>query len=116
MEVFSRMIKRIEGAGLLHGFRANGRQGGGECVLHLLFANDMIMFCNADVEQILQVWMLLLCFQTVTGLKVNVLKSEMVPVGEVHNVHALACLCPILVCHWRLPTSPLLFGILSWRK
>ena len=34
--------------------------------------------------------MLLLCFQVVIGLKVNVLKSEMVPVGEVPNVHVLA--------------------------
>ena len=25
-----------------------------------------------------------------TGLKVNVSKSEMVPIGEVNNVHALA--------------------------
>ena len=34
--------------------------------------------------------MLLLCFQAVTGLKANVLKSEMVPVGDVNNIHALA--------------------------
>ena len=34
--------------------------------------------------------MLLLCFQAVTGLKVNVLKTELVPIGEVDNVHALA--------------------------
>ena len=34
--------------------------------------------------------MLLLCFQAVTGLKVNVSKSELVPIGEVNNVHALA--------------------------
>ena len=34
--------------------------------------------------------MLLLCFQVVIGLKVNVLKSEMVPIGEVSNVHVLA--------------------------
>ena len=72
MEVFSRMMKRVEGAGLLHGFRADGRQGGEQCVLHLLFVDDMILFCNVDVEQILHVRMLLLCFQAVTRLKVNV--------------------------------------------
>ena len=34
--------------------------------------------------------MLLFCFQEVTGLKVNMLKSEMVPIGEVPNVQVLA--------------------------
>ena len=76
MEVLSKMMKRAEGAGLLQGFRADGRRGGGVCVSHLLFADDTILFCDVDEEQILHVQMLLLCFQTVTGLKVNVLKSK----------------------------------------
>ena len=60
------------------------------CVLHLLFADYTILFCDANEEQILHVRMLLLCFQAVTGLKVNVLNSEMVLIGEVPNVHILA--------------------------
>ena len=48
------------------------------------------MFCDAKVEQVLHVRLLLLCFQAVTSLKVNVAKSEMVPIGEVNNVQALA--------------------------
>ena len=93
-------------------------------VYHIFcFEDDMILFCDADVEQILHVWMLLLCFQAVTGSKVNVLKSEMVPIGEVHYVHALV---EILSC--RIESLPmtylgmplgarlLLFGILYWRK
>ena len=90
MEVFSRMVKSMERAGLLSGFRADGRRGRGECVLHLLFADDTIFFCDAEVEQVLLVQLLLLCFQAVTGLKVNAAKSEMVPIKEVNNVHALA--------------------------
>ena len=85
------MMKRAKGAGLLRGFRADGRRGGGVCVSHLLFADDMILFCDADEEQILHIQMLLLCFQAVTGLKVNALKSELVPIGEVPNVQ-----CPCL--------------------
>ena len=42
--------------------------------------------------------MLLLCFQAVTSLKVNALKSEMVPIGEVPNVSVLA---EILGCQVR---------------
>jgi len=44
MEVFSRMLKRVEGAGLLQGFKANGWRDGGESVSHLLFANNTIIF------------------------------------------------------------------------
>ena len=89
MEVFSRMLRRVEGAGLIRGFKVEGRRSGGECVTHLLFADDTILFCDADVEQILHIWLLLLSFQVVTGLKVNVHKNEMVPLGEVDDVHAL---------------------------
>ena len=82
------MVKRMEGAGLLSGFRADGRRGRGECVSHLLFADDTILFCDAEVEQVLHVQLKLLGFQVVIGLKVNVTKSEIVPIGEVNNVHA----------------------------
>ena len=58
--------------------------------MHLLFVDDTILFCDANDEQILYVRMLLLCFQAVTGLKVNALKSEMVFIGKVPNVHVLA--------------------------
>ena len=84
------MLKRVEDAGLIRGFQAVGSRGVGESVSHLLFADDTILFCDADVEQILHVRMLLLCFQAVTGLKVNASKSELVPIGEVENANALA--------------------------
>ena len=62
MEVFIKMMKRVEGTGLLRGFKADDRRGGGVCVSHLLFAGDTILFCDANEEQILHVWMLLFCF------------------------------------------------------
>ena len=79
----------MEGASLVCGFKAEDRRGGGECVSHLLFSNDTILFCNANVEQILHIRLLLLCFQAVTDLKVNIQKSEMVPIRDVDDVHAI---------------------------
>ena len=61
MEVFRRMEKRMEGAGFLSGFRADGRRGRRECVSHLLFADDTILFCEVAVEKILHIRLLLLC-------------------------------------------------------
>ena len=55
MEVFSRMEKRMEGVGFLSGFKADGRRGKRECVSHLLYADDTILFCEAAVEQILYI-------------------------------------------------------------
>ena len=55
-------------------------------VSHLLFADDTILFCDASREQILSIRLALTCFQAFTGLKVNVGKNEIVPVGEVRNI------------------------------
>ena len=49
MEVFSKMMKRAEGAGLLRGFRANGRRGGG--FVSRIFFLRMIRFCF-----VMQMW------------------------------------------------------------
>ena len=69
--------------------------------------------------------MMLLCLQDVTSFKVNVHKSEMLPIGEVSNVHILV---EILGCRvGTLPMSYLnmplgashshpLFGIQFWKK
>ena len=59
-------------------------------IFHLLFADDTILFCDVSREQLLSIRLALSCFQAFTGLKVNVGKSEIVPVGEVNNLVALA--------------------------
>ena len=59
-------------------------------ISHLLFADDTILFCDASREQLLSIRLVMSCFQAFTGLKVNVGKSEIVLVGEVNNLDALA--------------------------
>ena len=90
MEVFSRMLRRMEEAGIIKGLKVRGVGGDKLCVSHLLFTDDTILFCNPSVEQFLRIRMLLTCFIAIIGLKINVSKSKMVSVGEVNNLDELA--------------------------
>ncbi|XP_022896180.1 protein MODIFIER OF SNC1 1-like isoform X2 [Olea europaea var. sylvestris] len=46
IEAFSRMLKKAMGEGLLRGFMVDQLQ-----VSHMLFADDTLIFCDADVQQ-----------------------------------------------------------------
>jgi hypothetical protein len=59
-------------------------------VSHLLFADDTLVFCGADASQISYLGALLVCFEAVSRLKVNLTKSSLVPVGSLDNVVQLA--------------------------
>ena len=96
MEVLSRMLKKIVVGGLLKGFQVGRPNATSVCVSHLLYANDTILFCDADSEQLMYIRMVLTCFKAITSLKVNMNKSEMVPIGEVIGLDDLVAL---LSCH-----------------
>jgi hypothetical protein len=104
MEVLSWMLKMTAEEGLTKGFHAGKAAVLGVCISHLLFADDIILFCDADPEQLLYIHMVLTCFEAVTGLKVNPSKSEMVPVGHVDGFENLA---ELLYC--RTGCLPLLY-------
>ena len=91
MEVLSRLLKKTENGGFLCGFQAGSHRHGGIHISHLLFAGDNILFCDTSREQLLYMWMVQIFFEAITGLKVNVGKSEIVPVGYVRNLNGLAC-------------------------
>uniref|UniRef100_A0A2N9EQD7 Reverse transcriptase domain-containing protein n=1 Tax=Fagus sylvatica TaxID=28930 RepID=A0A2N9EQD7_FAGSY len=104
MEVLSRMLRRTVEEGRIKGFHAGKDAITGVCISHLLFADDTILFCDANPEQLLYIRMVLTCFEAVTGLRVNLSKSEMVPVGHVDGLDDLADLL-----HCRIGCLPLLY-------
>jgi hypothetical protein len=59
-------------------------------VSYLLFANDTLVFCGANESQIRHLGALLICFEAVAGLKANLSKSALVPVGSRGEVDQLA--------------------------
>ncbi len=59
-------------------------------ISHLLFIDDTMVFFDVDPSQILHIRFLFTWFEAVSGLKVNMGKSEMVPVGNVPMLEDLA--------------------------
>ena len=41
------------------------------CISHLLYANDTMLMCDANPEQLMYIRLVLSCFEAATGLKVN---------------------------------------------
>ncbi|RVW93513.1 putative ribonuclease H protein [Vitis vinifera] len=99
----SRLILRAMGGGFLSGCRVNGRSGDGALVSHLLFTDDTLVFCEASEDQMVYLSWLLMWFEAISGLRINLDKNEILPVGRVKNMEALALEAGCKV--GRLPSS-----------
>jgi hypothetical protein len=75
---------------LLAGFSVGSRLDKVMVVSHLLFADDTLIFYEPKVEQIQHLRCLLLCFEAVSGLKINLSKLMIVPIGAVGNLKILS--------------------------
>ena len=73
----------------LSSFRVGDLEGRSLVVSHLLFADNTLLFCDADLDQNLILRMVLIWFEATSGLKINLGKSKLVPVGAVHNIELL---------------------------
>ncbi|RVW70775.1 Elongation factor 1-gamma [Vitis vinifera] len=103
MEAFSRLIHRAVRGGFLSGCRIKGRRGDGALVSHLLFADDTLVFCDSSQDEMAYLSWLLMWFEALSGLRINLDKSEILPVGRVENLELLALEVGCKV--GRLPTS-----------
>jgi hypothetical protein len=90
MEALSRMLNVALVQGNLTGFSVGSRDTEAFVVNHLMFADDTLIFCGAQEEQIRHLRCILLCFEAASGLKINLEKSEIVPIGRVEEVERLA--------------------------
>ena len=89
MEAASRMLNKAVFEGRLSGFSVGASSGRSLMVSHLLFTDDTLIFCDANIDQILILRMVLIWFEAVSGLKVNLDEFELVAVGAVHNMDLL---------------------------
>jgi hypothetical protein len=84
------MMDRAIGGGFLSGFPMDGRDHSSLMISRLLFADDALIFCEADSNQLLFLRYILTWFEVIFGLRVNLGKSELVPVGDVPDLDGLA--------------------------
>lgn len=59
-------------------------------VSHLSFADDTLLFCQLEKQFLLHLRCILLCFQGVFGLNINLNKSELVRIGDKGDENSFA--------------------------
>ncbi|RVW53553.1 hypothetical protein CK203_092415 [Vitis vinifera] len=75
----------------------------GLIVSHLLFAYDTLIFCDAEADQLQYLSWTFMWFEAISGLKVNLSKTEAFPMGEGIPMEILAS---VLGCKiWSFPTT-----------
>ena len=89
MEAIGKMLDKAVLEGRLFGFNVGVSVGRSLMLSHLLFVDDTIIFCDANINHMLILRLVLIWFEAVSGLKVNLGKSELVVVGAVPNMDLL---------------------------
>ena len=67
-----------------------GRDGGELVISHLLYADNAVLVCDANSERLMYLGWTLMWFEAISGLRINLSKREIIPMGRVHNMELLA--------------------------
>ena len=89
MKALSHMLDVLAISRQFSGLSVGNTAGNSMMVSHLLFVDDTLIFCDADPTQIAILRAILARFEVVSGLRINLGKSELVPIGKVHNLDVL---------------------------
>lgn len=103
MEGFNNMMRLATQNRWIKGFHIGDRTGVGKEISHLLYADDTIILCDPEADQLSYIRLILGLFEAVSGLRVNWGKSSLIPVKDVPQIQRLAS---ILGCKVEsLPTT-----------
>ncbi|RVX18307.1 LINE-1 reverse transcriptase-like [Vitis vinifera] len=86
MEILDVLIRRAVEGGYLTGCNIRGGSRSSLNISHLFFADDTIVFCEANKDQVSHLSWILFWFEAASGLRINLAKSEIIPVGEVEEI------------------------------
>ena len=86
MEVFSILMEKSASEGFLQGHKFVNRSGDELQLNHLLLADDTLVFCKDSIDQLAYLSWILLWFEAISRLNINLDKSSIMPVGNVENL------------------------------
>ena len=72
-------------------------------VSHLLFVDDTLILCVANKENLEYLCWVFMWFEVILGLKINLEKKELIPIGDVSKLEELVEILGCKVC--ALPTT-----------
>ncbi|WMV30346.1 hypothetical protein MTR67_023731 [Solanum verrucosum] len=89
MEGLNDMLRTTQIKGWIRGFYANMNDRQGLTISHLQYADDTLIFCDAESCQLKYLRIILILFEAISGLHINWGKSFIYPVNKVPNINAL---------------------------
>ena len=90
MDILSRLVNKAVEGNFLSGCKIGGAKEEEELeVSHLLYADDTLLFCKDNPNQLACFRWILMLFEALSGLKINLSKSEIFPIGGRENIEVL---------------------------
>ena len=90
MDILSRLVNKVVEGNLLSGCKIGGVREEEELeVSHLLYADDTLLFCKDNPDQLACLSWILMWFEALSGLKINLRKIEIFPIGGRENIEVL---------------------------
>ncbi|WMV13350.1 hypothetical protein MTR67_006735 [Solanum verrucosum] len=86
----SYMLKIAQVNNRIRGFKVSEEESLGVSISHLQYADDTLVFCDAESEQLKHLRVIFILFEAISGLHINWGKSFIYPVNEVPEISPLA--------------------------
>ena len=86
MEALSQLLFKARCGGFIEGFKVGASRGERRDLLHLPFADDTLIFYEANSDQLRYLSWVFLWFEVISSLKVKKDKSEVIPVGRIESL------------------------------
>ena len=90
MDILSRLVNKAVEGNFMSGCKIGGAREEEEPeVSHLLYADDTLLFCKDNPNQLAYLRWILMWFEALSGLKINLSKSEIFPIGGRESIEVL---------------------------